>query len=74
MNTSDVVELSNVRAAVMSGKAREVRQAANISQAEAARAIGVSAAAVSRWECGRRLPTGPHALRYARLLAALGLS
>jgi DNA-binding transcriptional regulator YiaG len=64
-------KLVEVRAAVRSGKARQLRESAGISQAEVAAAIGVTPAAVSRWEAGARKPTGLAAQRYAQLLDLL---
>lgn len=68
---SDVLELARVRDAAVSGRAAELRIGARLTQGEIARAIGVSAAAVSRWESGERLPRGDAASRYAALLGAL---
>ena len=54
-----------------SGGAAAIRQTANLSQSEVAAAVGVSRAAVSRWEAGTRMPRGEAARRYARLLEVL---
>ena len=67
----DAVILARLRADVASGRVRQVRERARLSQPEIAQAIGTSATAVSQWEAGRRLPRGPAALRYAALLAEL---
>ena len=53
------------------GRARTVRTTAGLSQAEVGQTVGVTAAAVSRWERGERLPQSYAAMRYARLLDAL---
>lgn len=53
------------------GRARDVRMTAGLSQSEVGQAVGVTAAAVSRWERGERLPRTDAAIRYARLLHAL---
>jgi transcriptional regulator with XRE-family HTH domain len=54
-----------------SGEGRRTRRLASLSQADVAREVGVSTAAVSRWEAGLRRPNGRHAVRYANLLRAL---
>lgn len=71
---SDVLELSRVRDAVLSGRAIELRETARLTQGEIARAIGVSPAAVSRWEAGERSPRGEPARRYGALLDALEMA
>jgi transcriptional regulator with XRE-family HTH domain len=50
---------------------RELREAAGLSQADIAAALGVSPAAVSRWEAGKRAPRGPWADLYRELLQSL---
>jgi DNA-binding transcriptional regulator YiaG len=71
MTTNALTLLSEVRSAVQSGEAVKLREAAMLTQGELARAIGVSAAAVCRWESGRRRPSGDAALRYGRMLRVL---
>ena len=66
-----VLDLAAVRELSRTGRARELRLAADLSLYEVARAIGVSAATVQRWEVGERRPHGEAALRYAALLEAL---
>jgi len=66
-----LLSLTAARDLARSGRARELRLAARLSLAEMAGAVGVSAATVSRWECGQRRPHGPAALRYGALLDAL---
>ncbi len=65
------VTLARLRADVASGRAREIRELARLSQAEVAAAIGVSQPTVAGWEAGRRRPHGEPAARYADLLARL---
>lgn len=69
---TDLLRLADVREAAESGEARRLRLAASLSLAEVARALGVSVPTVSRWETGERRPRGKAAIRYARLLEALG--
>jgi|SRR5579884_909576 len=48
---------------------RALREAVGVSQADQARALGVSASCVSRWEAGLRVPRGEVRDRYLDLLA-----
>ncbi|MGH2787214.1 MAG: helix-turn-helix domain-containing protein [Actinomycetota bacterium] len=63
-------ELAWVRRLCRSGQARAIREA-HLSQVEAALSVGVSPAALSRWEAGLRVPQGEAAVRYAALLRSL---
>ena len=72
MATEQAIELVEMRRLARSGGARARRQQAGLSLAEVGRAVGASAAAVSRWENGQRRPTGGAALAYARLLRRIG--
>jgi transcriptional regulator with XRE-family HTH domain len=71
MNRRQLVELSRVRQRVTSGAARTIRVDAGLSMAEVARSLRVSRASVLRWERGERVPRGPVALAYGRLLEGL---
>jgi transcriptional regulator with XRE-family HTH domain len=66
-----LVELTAARHLLLTGEARRVRLANHLSQAELAAQIGVSPAAVSRWESGTRRPVGRPAIAYANFLCAL---
>jgi transcriptional regulator with XRE-family HTH domain len=68
MQTTEMQLLIEGRRAAQSGRGARVREAAGISQTELAELAGVSAAAISRWEAGHRIPTGPSAIAYARAL------
>jgi DNA-binding transcriptional regulator YiaG len=51
---------------------RHLRESWGLSQGDFARELGVSTAAVSRWETGRRVPRDPALLKkYAELLERL---
>ncbi len=63
--------LINVREAVATGRALRVRQAARLRPAELAALALVPVPTLHAWEAGRRMPTGPAALRYARALLQL---
>jgi DNA-binding transcriptional regulator YiaG len=60
--------LIEAREAAGSGRAARLRRAAGLSQREVARAVGVTAGCITRWENGERRPTGPAALEYGRVL------
>ena len=68
---NDAMVLARLRADVISGRVRQIRERARLSQPEIAQAIGTSATAVSQWEAGRRIPRGPAELRYTALLVEL---
>lgn len=53
----ELVALSEVRRAVRTGVARRVRELAGVSQAELARALGVTPAAISYFESDDRRPS-----------------
>ncbi|MHB1539280.1 MAG: helix-turn-helix domain-containing protein [Solirubrobacteraceae bacterium] len=69
--TEQALALAQGRIAASSGHARAVRLAAGLSLYDVARAIGTSAASVSRWESGVCLPRGELAVRYGGLVTAL---
>jgi transcriptional regulator with XRE-family HTH domain len=68
MNESNLELLIEVRQAIASGRAARIRELAGLSQQEIAGLVGVTPAAVSRWEAGDRRPTGERALSYGRVL------
>ncbi len=51
--------------------ARAVRQAAGLSQAQIASALGVDRVTVTRWEAGLRKPRGRVARAYSNLIGRL---
>jgi DNA-binding transcriptional regulator YiaG len=51
--------------------ARQIREAAGVSQARLAEELGVHELTVHRWEAGTRTPHGPLRRAYARLLSEL---
>ena len=68
---SDIALLMETREACRSGRARELREAAGLSQIEVARACGVTEGAISHWEAGTRRPTGDRAVAYGRVLCKI---
>jgi transcriptional regulator with XRE-family HTH domain len=67
----DISLLAWVRAVARDGRARAMRLAAAVSQAEVGSACGVAATTISLWESGKRAPHGGPALRYAAILSRL---
>lgn len=51
--------------------ARQIREAAGVSQARLAGELGVHELTISRWEAGTRSPRGDLRRAYSRLLAEL---
>ncbi len=70
--TIDPASLAAARRLAGSPRARTIRERAGLSLADMAAGLGVSAAAVQRWEAGLRRPGRDVALRYAAVLDALG--
>lgn len=68
---TDLTDLSRVRRLARTGAARGIRIGAGASVREVARAVGVAAATVHRWETGNRIPRGEKALAYGRVLDEL---
>ena len=71
MNSDELLLLARVREMARSGAAATARLRAGVTQVELAATVGVTPAAVCRWESGSRRPRGAAALRYARILEAL---
>ena len=59
------------RAMAHDGRARRLREAARLTQAEVGVVCGTKPETVNRWEAGDRTPAGEPARRYAVLLADL---
>lgn len=53
------------------GTARQIREAAHVTQERLAAELGVSRVTVARYELGLRHPHGPRRLAYARVLNSL---
>ncbi len=72
LTTSQAINLVELRKMLASGEARARRQRFGLSLSEVAAVVGVSSAAVSRWETGLRRPTRhAGALAYHDLLQQL---
>lgn len=64
----DIDILLKLYADLRSGRARDLREAGELTHALIGKNVGVGASAISHYECGRRLPRGDVALKYGRLL------
>lgn len=72
MNGDELLLLAHGRHYARSGKGRRRCLAADLSAAELAGALGVSAAAISHWERGQRSPRGRVGRAYGALISRLG--
>lgn len=68
---AELVVLTEIRAACKNGSARRTRLAAGATLKEIGDACGASLKTVASWETGQRVPGGPRALEYGKLLARL---
>jgi hypothetical protein len=71
MSENDAVLIVESRLALRDGRAQAL--CAGLSHAEIGRACKVTPQAVTRWLKCERVPRGEGAVRFARLLARLGL-
>jgi transcriptional regulator with XRE-family HTH domain len=71
MDTDELILIAEARQAAKSGRGRRLREIAGLSQLEVAGAVGVSQAAVAKWEVGDRSPHGEPAIRWALALRAM---
>lgn len=67
----DVDVLIAARSAGDSGRGRQLREAARLTQADVARLCGVTPTTVSLWESAKRIPSGAAACRYGWVLQLL---
>ncbi|GKQ37376.1 hypothetical protein ALMP_39140 [Streptomyces sp. A012304] len=71
MAQAQALRLADLRSALSTGEAEQLRVAAQLSIGEVAQACGVDQSTVWRWERGTRKPRGEAALAYADLLESL---
>lgn len=71
MTKAHALRLVQLRAAISTGETRRLRVEARLSISEMAAACGVDQSTLWRWEQGKRLPRGEHAVRYADVLDSL---
>lgn len=67
----DLAEIMAGRLLLTTGAGREIREAAGLSRADLAAALGCHVDTVVKWEAGHRRPRAEVSRRYARLLTAL---
>lgn len=67
----DIKEIAWARKMARSGRGRDLREAASLSLTEVALTLGVTPAALSRWERNERIPRTEAAVRYAAVLRGL---
>lgn len=63
----EALAIVRVRSWLRSGRAREIRKRAGLSQSDVGRAVGTDHAQVSRWESGKAVPYRDSVLKLARL-------
>jgi transcriptional regulator with XRE-family HTH domain len=68
MTKSELALLIEGRTAASTGRGERLREAAGLNQSELARLVGVTPAALNRWEAGARTPSGESAVAYAKAL------
>jgi len=67
----DLILLARARRLLKDGGARRIRERAGIKRAVLAAAAGITVPTLARWEAAARVPSGEHAVQYARALAEL---
>jgi transcriptional regulator with XRE-family HTH domain len=67
----DALDIVRVRSWLRTGRAREIRKRAGLSQADVGKAVGTNASQMSRWEAGKGAPHRDSALKLARLYEEL---
>lgn len=72
MTAQDLLLLAAARQYAATGSGKRIRQAAGLSMAEVAEAVGVAEPTIWRWEEGKARPRGSaSAIRWADLLQQL---
>jgi predicted transcriptional regulator len=71
MRMSEILLVSEGRAAAKSGRLAAALRESGLRQADAALVLGASQATVSRWVSGERSPEREFAIRIAELVRAL---
>jgi DNA-binding transcriptional regulator YiaG len=69
--TEEALTIVRVRAWLRSGRAREIRRRAGLSQGDVARVLGTTYSQVCRWETGKAVPVRGAVLRLAELYDGL---
>lgn len=71
MSDDTIALLARMRADLLTGEAKRIRELLDLSQAEVASEVRIKQPTLSAWETGRRRPTGAAAARYARVLGRM---
>jgi DNA-binding transcriptional regulator YiaG len=71
MSSDFVRDLLWLHDLIASGRARQLREEADLSATAMAHDLDVNPSQVGRWERGERYPRGANARRYARMLRRL---
>lgn len=69
VTAQQIVKLHAARRYAATGAGRRIRQCAELSMSDIAKAVDVAESTISRWENGLRVPRGTAAARWAELLA-----
>ena len=69
--TEEALTIVRVRAWLRSGRAREIRRRAGLSQSDVGRAVGTDYSQVCRWETGKAVPVRGAVLKLAELYDGL---
>ena len=67
----ELLELKRVRMLAETGKARKIREASKITQAELARFVGVTGVTLGSWDNGEHIPRLKVGLRWLQALDEL---
>jgi len=70
-STRALQQVADARRFIASGEARQLREALNLSLMDVAPTLLADPSAIGRWERGERIPRGPAAIKYVRLLKRL---
>jgi transcriptional regulator with XRE-family HTH domain len=68
MENAEVLARKRVYRLIRTGRLAELRESAGLSQGDVGRGIGLSQSTVSRWEAGKAIPLGRHAVALLELL------
>lgn len=71
MTGQQVVRLYAAKRYAETGAGRQIREAAGVTMAEVASAVGTTESTISRWESNERKPRGDAGARWAELLGRL---
>jgi transcriptional regulator with XRE-family HTH domain len=71
MTVMQLLSNREVKGLCRTGRAREIREAAGVSQSALARQLGVSRSLLRIWEAGTGMPNEAHAASYAEALSVL---